>query len=113
MLGIGLGILMFIAKMGSFWLLTGGDNQWKMPFTGTGARDWWYGGPVRKGIIDTIVGYLGTHLFNGNDTGMIALGAYMVTCIIWIFTPIFYKKWKIKVINTWQSIWGNYGTHTN
>lgn len=103
-IGAGLGFLMFWAKVGSFWLLTGGSNQWNMPFTGVGARDWWYGGPVRKGLIDIFVGYLGTHLFNGNNVGMIALGTYMITCMIWIVVPIMCKKVKRKTIAALNSL---------
>lgn len=99
--GVVMGGLLLIVKMGSFYLFTGAKNQWNMPFTGKGARDWWYGGPVRKGIIDTGFGYIGAHIIPTNSVaGLFALGSYMIVCMALIFRGIIWDWAKCKARDT-------------
>jgi hypothetical protein len=95
-LGIVLGMLLLAAKYGSFYLLTGGETQWTVPFTnGKGVRDWVYSSPVRTGLLDMAAGYVGMHAliaFGGSIISMIAMCTYIITCMSVIFSTILIKK---------------------
>lgn len=93
--GIVLGALLLAAKYGSFYLLTGADKQWRVPFTDQGIRDWVYKSPVRTGILDIAAGYVGMHAlvaFGGSIIAMIAMCTYIITCMSVIFSSIIFKK---------------------
>jgi hypothetical protein len=96
-LGIVLGMLLLAAKYGSFYLLTGGETQWRVPFTDQGIRDWVYKSPVRTGLLDMGAGYVGMHAliaFGGSIISMIAMCTYIITCMSVIFSGIIFKKIK-------------------
>jgi hypothetical protein len=51
--------------------------------------------------IDTFFGYIGAHLFNANNLGMVALisftccsAAYIIACLLWKNVKLYFKKTK-------------------
>jgi hypothetical protein len=95
--GIVLGVLLLAAKYGSFYLLTGGENQWRVPFTDEGIRDWTYRSSVRTGLLDILGGYVGMHAlvaFGGSIIAMIAMCTYIITCMSVIFSGLIGRKLK-------------------
>jgi hypothetical protein len=102
--GIILGALLLLVKYGSFYLLTGGEHQWRVPFTDEGIRDWTYRSSVRTGLLDLGAGYLGMHAlvaFGGSIIAMVAMVTYMIVCMSIIFSGVLARKVKTVATNFW------------
>lgn len=108
--GAFLGILLLIAKMCGFWLLTGGPNpeKYKIPY-------WLIFGkwtPIRYRIkqstfllflVDLLTGYLGLHalaLFGGNMVGGVAMATFSIACMVSLMWQ-FFKRWAL---NKWRNL---------
>lgn len=101
--GVVMGMLLLVAKYCSFWLLTGGPVQYKLP-------RWILFGrlqPVRDRIhestfllflVDVVGGYAGMHVlsaFGGSIIAMVAMTSYTIACmtiLMWHFVIDWAKK---------------------
>jgi hypothetical protein len=84
MLGVVLGTLLFVAKLGSFRLLVPKK-----------IRRWIHTQPIAQGVLDIIFGYLGLHVLavgGGSMLAMMALVVYTAESMLYIYLNIMARK---------------------